>query len=394
MKVKGFLKDVGGASRVTKARQKSWENASKEVVTRDPIGEVARLLHPGRFEVTLIEKRDASPTARTLRFSSSTGHFPYFYAGQFLTLQTKIGDSLVTRPYSISSSPEDTRGKDPFVEITVRKSKGDGFFCDYLYEKAKVGDKFLAEVGLGEFHVDLIRDAHDVVCLAGGSGITPFLSMAKQIKAGKLDVNLTILYGSVSEKDIILKDELEACVCDKVKVVHVLSGENPDWKGEKGFLSAELIKKYSAKDTTYFICGPQVMYEFLHAELKKLKIPARRIRFEVFGQARDITKFEGFPKEKANDTYNLTVMMGIHKEVIPAKANESILVALERHGIALHNSCRSGACGFCRCRVLEGETFVCPNNDGRRAADKDFGYFHACSTYPLSDLTVRLPIAE
>jgi hypothetical protein len=43
---------------------------------------------------------------------------------------------------------------------------------------------------------------------------------------------------------------------------------------------------------------------------------------------------------------------------------------------------------------LEGETFVCPNNDGRRAADKDFGYFHACSTYPLSDLTVRLPIAE
>ena len=390
MKIKGFLKDVGGASRVTKRRQENFDKAPATSQYNDPITEVARKLHPGFIKLTVTAVKDASPTARTLRFEAP--HLPYFRAGQFLTLLIKIGDSLVTRPYSISSAPYETRGDKPFVEITVRKSKGDGFICDYLYEKVKVGDEFLGEVGLGEFHYDYIRDAKNVVAIAGGSGITPFASMAKEIKNGKLDMNLTILYGSVSDKDIILFDELAACECDKVKVVHVLSGDNPKWKGEKGFINADIIKKYSSEDTTYFICGPQVMYDFVKGELAKLNIPKRRVRFEVFGQVRDITKFAGFPVELKDKVFNLTVYKGISEQVIPAKCSESIAVALERAGIKVHTACRSGACGFCRIKVLEGSYFVCPIGDGRRAADKDFGYVHSCSTYPTSDIKIKLNI--
>ncbi|MCR5740860.1 MAG: iron-sulfur cluster-binding domain-containing protein [Gammaproteobacteria bacterium] len=390
MKVKGFLKDVGGASRVTKVRQNAFDNASEESKHFDPIGAVAKALHPGKFNVKLVSIKDASPTAKTLRFEAP--HFPYFKAGQFLTLELKIGSSLVTRPYSISSAPYETRGEHPFVEITVRKSKGDGFACDYLYNDVKVGDEFLAEVGLGEFYYQPLRDAKDVVCLAGGSGVTPFVSMAKEIKNGRLDFNLTILFGSVSEDDIILKEELDACVCDKVKVVHVLSGENPSWKGEKGFLNAKLIKKYSSEDTTYFVCGPQVMYDFVRAELEKLNVPQRRVRFEVFGQTRDITKYEGFPKELADKVFKLTVQRGVNEETYDAKATESLAVALERAQIKVHTACRSGSCGFCRIKVLEGSYYVCPQNDGRRAADKDFNYVHACSTYPTSDIKIKLNI--
>ena len=391
MKIKGFLKDVGGASRVTKIRQANFDKASDKDNYYDPISEVARKLHPGFIELEVEEIKVASPTAKTIRFVSKD-HLPYFKAGQFLTLVVKIGESLVTRPYSISSAPYETRGEHPFVEITVRKPRDNGFIADYLYDKVKVKDKFLGEVGLGEFHYDYIRDAKHVVALAGGSGITPFASMAKEIKNGKLDMNLTILYGSVSDKDIILKDELAKCECDKVKVVHVLSGDNPSWKGEKGFLNADIIKNYSAKDTTYFICGPQVMYDFLKGELAKLNIPKRRVRFEVFGQVRDITKFEGFPVELKDKVFNLTVARGISEVVIPAKASESIAVALERAGIKVHTACRSGACGFCRIKVLEGSYFVCPVGDGRRAADKDFGYVHSCSTYPTSDIKIKLNI--
>jgi len=390
MKVKGFLKDVGGASRVTKRRQEVYDNASNTPKPFDPIGAVAKALHPGFIKLKVREIRPASPTAVTIVMSAPK--LPYFQAGQFLTLRMRIGDSLVTRPYSICSAPYQTRGKDPVVEITVRKPRNGGFVADYLYEKVKVGDEFEGEVGLGEFHYDSIRDAKHVVALAGGSGITPFLSMAREIRFGRLDMNLTILFGSVDENDIILRKELEECVCEKVKVVHVLSGENPQWKGEKGFLNAELIKKYSAEDTTYFVCGPQVMYDFVRGELAKLNVPARRVRFEVFGSVRDITVFEGFPKEAIGKTFNLTVVQGVHETNIPAVSTEPLAVALERAGLKIHTACRSGACGFCRVKVLEGKCFVCPLGDGRRGADKDFDYVHSCATYPLSNIKIKVNI--
>ena len=175
--------------------------------------------------------------------------------------------------------------------------------------------------------------------------------MAKEVANGTQDCDLTILYGSVSSDDIVMKAELDAIKSDKVHIVHVLSGDEPDWKGERGFLTAELIKKYSADDTTYFICGPQVMY-----------------------------------------TFHLTVRRGVHEDVIPAKATESLVVALERAGIRIETGCRSGECGFCRTKVLKGSVYVCPENDGRRAADKDFNYVHACAAYPTSDVTVKIPI--
>ena len=391
MKIKGFLQDVGGAGRVTARRQEVFDNASATPKPFDPISKVVKLLHPGFIPLKVVSIKDASITAKTVRFESE-GHIPYFKAGQFLTLIFNIGESVVTRPYSISSAPYETRGDKPFVEITVRKSKGDGFIADYIYDNVKVGDVYIGEVGLGEFHYDYIRDAKHVVALAGGSGITPFLSMAREIKFGKLDTNLTIIYGSVAENDIILKDELAKCECDKVKIVHVLSGENPGWKGEKGFINKDIIKKYSSKDTTYFVCGPQVMYDFIKGELEAIGIEKRRIRFEVFGQPRDLTKLEGFPLEQKDNVYTMTVCQGISKHEIAANASETIAVALERAGLKIHTACRSGSCGCCRIKVLYGTYYVPAQGDGRRKADKDFNYVHACSTYPTSNITIKLNI--
>ena len=123
-------------------------------------------------------------------------------------------------------------------------------------------------------------------------------------------------------------------------------------------MTAELIRKYSAEDTSYFICGPQVMYKFLREEVAKLDVPARRVRFEVFGQAKDIAVYEGFPTELRDKTFMLTVVRGISEVQIPAKATESIVVALERAGIRIETGCRSGECGFCRTKVLAGNYFV------------------------------------
>lgn len=394
MKIKGFLQDVTGASRVTKARLGAFEAASAVPEATDPIADVVAQWHPKKFGVTVTAVRDASPTAKTIRFvRTDKEKLPFFYAGQFVVLDFKIGESVISRPYSISSAPFEAREDNGFFEITVRRSKGDGFIADYMNDSLKVGDTLTAMMGCGQFYYEPLRDAKHVVALAGGAGITPFASMAKEIAHGTLDCDLTILYGSVSADDIILKDELDALRCDKVHIIHVLSGDDPDWQGERGFLSAALIQKYAAPDTTYFICGPQAMYLYLQKELQKLGAPKRRIRFEVFGQAKDITQFNGYPQELKDKTFNLTVRRGIHEDVIPAKATESLVVALERAGIRIETACRSGACGFCRTKVLSGSVYICPENDGRRAADKDFGYVHACAAYPTSDLTIKIPIA-
>ena len=393
MKVNGFLKDVGGASRVTKARLAAFAGASAIPQGVDPIGDVAREWHPGKLELEVVSIRPVSPTAKTVRFQKvGGGKLPPFYAGQFISLDFVIDGKRISRPYSISSAPFEARQENGFVEITVRKSRGDGFIADYVNDTLQVGDRLMGNMGLGQFYYEPLRDAKHVLALAGGVGITPFASMAKEIAHGTLSMDLTILYGSVDSHDIILKEELEKLQGEHFRIVHVLSGEEPDWQGERGFLTAELIQKYSRADTSYFICGPQAMYRFLREEIKKLPIPARRIRFEVFGQAKDISAFPGYPAQKKDETYTLTVRRGIHEDKIPAMASESLVVALERAGIGIDTACRSGECGFCRTKVIAGDYFVCPENDGRRAADKDFGYVHACAAYPLSNMTIKIPI--
>lgn len=394
MKVFGFLKDVLGANRVTNARRKLIESGSPDNIYKDHIKEVANELHPKVTHVVVTKVEDVSPTARRFTFEATEGDkLPPFQAGQYCSLDLKIGDTLTTRPYSISSAPFEARtGEHPFFQLTIRNGKPDsGFAANWIYANVKAGDMFTAHLPFGEFYYEPLRDAKNVVALAGGSGITPFYAMAKEIEHGTLDMNLTILYGSVSTKDIILEQQLNAIHSDKVKFVNVISGEE-DYEGEKGFLSRDIIKKYSQPDTTYFVCGPLPMYHFVKGELDALNVPARRIRMEVFGAPRDVTAAEGYPKDFTPKTFKLTVLRGIQEDVIDADSREPITVALERAGIKNNSRCRSGACGFCRTELVKGDVFVAPEGDGRRRADKQFGYIHACSTWPLSDCTIRIPI--
>ena len=109
MKVKGFLQDVGGASRVTKLRRDTIQAASNVPDPKDPIRALADALHPGPETYRLVSVADASPTARTFRFEPLGGHVPVFRAGQYACFYFTIGESVVTRAYSISSAPYEAR---------------------------------------------------------------------------------------------------------------------------------------------------------------------------------------------------------------------------------------------------------------------------------------------
>ena len=158
IKVKGFLKDVGGASRVTAARHEVIANASDVPQPKDFVRELADQLHPAKMAFRVIAIKDTSPTSKLFRLASVDGHIPVFQAGQYINFRLKIGDSLLTRPYTISSAPYEARGKDGFVEVTIRRNRP-YLVPDYFFEHVKVGDVLDANMPFGFFYWEPLRDS-------------------------------------------------------------------------------------------------------------------------------------------------------------------------------------------------------------------------------------------
>lgn len=397
--VRGHLFDLLAFRGLPKQREKRIAKAPARPVAVHPVNVLAQQIHPDKLHLVVTTVRDETKSSKTFRLapdpSSETTSLPPFRAGQYLSLRVGANGVRITRPYSISSAPYEALGKDGFYEITVKRV-ADGFLTPYMWDHWKAGTRVESSAPAGFFYHEPLRDTKTIVALAGGSGITPFRAMAREIVHGGLDVELLLLYGSSDEEDILFYDELkevEAQSPGKVRVVHVLSCAEVSLAGcEQGFITADILRKYAdVENSSFFVCGPQVMYEFVAGELATLDLPRRRVRWEAFGEVKDIAHYPGFPAEAAGKAFRMQVHINGSDVEVPAKATETVLVAMERANLAPPSQCRSGECGFCRSLLLAGEVFVVPESDGRRAADKEFGYFHPCSSYPLSDLEVKVP---
>ena len=319
-----------------------------------------------------------------------TESLAYFSAGQYLTVTLNIGNTVITRPYSLSSSPKESlEGK---YMLTVKRVD-DGLASQYMLDKWSVGTKVAASEPLGLFTYEPLRDAKQIIGIAGGSGITPFRSLAKAIADGDEDASLTLIYGSKTMADALFLEEFEkiAARCDRFRLVNVLSDEASEGC-DQGFITAELIKKYAPADVEYslFICGPQAMYDFVDKEFASLGLRNKFIRHELFGEYRNPFCDAAYPAGKG-DSFELTVIICGEEKKLKCRANDSLLVTMERGGIAVPAHCRSGICGWCHSRLLSGDVYVPESVDGRRMADLEYGYIHPCCTFPLSDAVIEVP---
>lgn len=371
----GFMDLLRFKKMVPKRREKLAEGSSAPLPKTYRVNETAKILHPGyqSAKLTRIEQN----TADTKTYTFETERPFYFRAGQYVTLGCKVGESEVSRPYAISSAPKAALGRR--VSLTVKKC---GFFSGYLFDEAKVGDVFTLGDPSGDFCHEPVKDAEQLVGLAGGSGVTPFYSMAQAIADGTMDCALTLFYGAKTEAELIFKKELDALVSEKFKVVYVLSDEEKAGY-EHGFIGADLIKKYVSGDFTAMLCGPAAMYAFADKELASLGLPLRRIKKEA-----NCVGVRDVPPQ----TYTLTVHIGFDTYTVPADARETVLTALERAGLKVPAKCRAGGCGFCHSKLVSG-SFLVAGADKRRIADKKFGYIHPCCSYPDSDMELIVPKA-
>ena len=354
--------------------------------------EKAMFMHPRRQLVRIKDKIPNGPDAVTVVLEKAEGGaLAPFRAGQYISVSVSAGETRTTRSYSLCGSPD--WAWQGIYHITVKRVEDDGFVSQFIQDEWKIGQEIAISAPQGHLYYEPIRDEKKVLALAGGSGITPFMGMAYAIRDGYEDFDLTILFGSRTEEAIVYRKELDelAAACHKIHVVHVLSDEEkPGF--EHGFITAELIEKYAAGEkVSLFMCGPQAMYNFLDGEIARLGYDRKHVRRELFGAIKDPWNQPGYPEAVKGKRFKAKVIIHDKEYEIPVSADEPLLIAIERAGIAAPSRCRSGECGWCRSRLLSGDVFVPAVTDGRREADKDFGYIHPCSSFPLSDVVLEVP---
>jgi ferredoxin len=134
------------------------------------------------------------------------------------------------------------------------------------------------------------------------------------------------------------------------------------------------------------------MYDFCLAAVTELGVPRHKIKRELYGPPDDVIREPGWPQDlSAGTLFDVAVEAPSLEggETIQAPAGEPLLNSLERYGIVMPAVCRAGECSACRTRLLSGRVFQ-PAHTGLRESDREHGYIHACVSYPLEDLRIRI----
>jgi ferredoxin-NADP reductase len=353
---------------------------------RDVVRRVISRIHPGSMRMIVKEEVRETPSSKTFRLVRKDGILPPFRPGQYVNVFLEVDGVRTSRPYSISSPP----GGDT-LDITVR-DKPDGFVAPYLLGRVEAGHELTTTGPLGTFYHEPLIHGTDLVFLAGGSGITPFMSMIRNNRQSGTPLRIHLLYGSRVPDDVIFNDELQELAAGSgwFQLTLVISEPPEGYRGRAGFIDEETIREAvgSVQGKTFYMCGPGPMYGFCRDELSRLGVPKHKVRRELYGPPDDVTRQAGWPPDlKADTIFRVEVE---DRGGLAVRAGEPLMNALERSGILLPAECRSGECSACRTRLLSGRVFM-PEQAGVRESDRNLGYIHPCVSYPLENLCIRLP---
>jgi predicted ferric reductase len=224
------------------------------------------------------ENRTERGDSRTLVLRPD-GHPGFrFRPGQFAWLTVWASPFKITgHPFSFSSSAEAAEGR---VDITIRNL---GDFTSRIGE-IKVGERVYLDGPYGHFTIGNPADMH--VLIAGGVGVTPMVSMLRTLADRGDKRPVVLLYGSKDWDSITFREELEALEARlDLKVVHVLANPPAGWTGEKGYIDAEMFRRYLPPpyaEHEYFICGPDVMLDAIEKALGELRVPMNKYHSERY----------------------------------------------------------------------------------------------------------------
>ena len=314
-----------------------------------------------------------------------------FKQGQYITLKLKIKGEEVRRSYSLCSSPYGERE----WRVAIKEVPG-GKASSFINRELKVGDMMEVMTPMGNFHTVLSgNNAKSYVLFAGGSGITPMMSILKSILYVEKQSTITLIYANKNEDSTIFRAELDhlAATHAKLKVVYVM--DQPAMKIsdlQTGIITVEkalaLIENFGGLNASeYFICGPGPMMENVKTALEKSKVAKEKVHIEYFTSVIEaVNKAESATGGNVNAKVKV-LQYGIETEFDLETGGLSILEAAIEAGVDAPFSCKGAVCCTCRAKVLEGKVKM-NANFALTDAEVEEGFILTCQAHPLTEKVV------
>lgn len=318
-----------------------------------------------------------------------------FTQGQYLTLRREIDGQDLRRSYSICAGVDDGE-----LRVGVRKVRG-GVFSNWINASLKPGDTLSVMAPQGRFFVPLEPQAErHHLGIAGGSGITPILSIMKTVLAREPKSRFTLIYGNRSLQSTMFKEELEDLKdrwMTRLVLHHVFSDEPTDAPINMGLMNRDKLGEFlrtlvpAAGIDEAYVCGPFQMNDEAEAALLAAGVPEDRIHIERFGVPQKDGQVGAVLHEaQPGDAAQAKVVIirdGLQREIQFTREQPSILDAASAAGLEVPYSCTSGVCGTCRAKLVEGEVRM-ERNFALDKKEVAAGYVLTCQAHPVTERVV------
>lgn len=347
---------------------------------------------PHYFDLRVKNIVHETKDAITIVFEQPAANLHY-KSGQFLTLIIPVQGKDVRRAYSLCSSPF----TDGDLAVTVKRVDK-GLMSNWLPDNLKVGNTLKVMEPMGHFTTEFsAENKRHLIMFAGGSGITPMMSIIKSTLTQEPNSICSLIYCNRDIDSIIFKeafDKLQTTYEGRLHVIHVLDNAPMNWQGYSGLLNHDMLKKlferipnWGDDKTTYLMCGPEGMMKNVDTLLEQHKIPKEKVYKESFVQG-IIDKKEG-PSETASPsdelkTREVTIRYDGQEYKVMVSPKSTILETALDQGIDLPYSCQSGLCTACRGKALSGKVKL-DEEEGLSQSERKEGYVLTCVGHPLTD---------
>ena len=343
--------------------------------------------------LTIADVVDETAEARSIRFAvpEELRETFIFRPGQHLTLKAEIAGEEIRRNYSLCVAPQDDE-----VMVTVKRIAG-GAFSNWANDNLRPGMAIEVMAPHGSFTWDFAEGAvNHYVGFAGGSGITPIMSLLKTALLTEPTSRFTLLYGNRDSNSIIFLEALAGLknlFMDRLQVHHFLAEEAEEFELFNGMLDRakcdEILETLvdPADVAAFFICGPGPMMDAAEEALLAKGVAKDRIHLERFTAGRPSAALEAQMQALTREAAGLTMLVtldGRKRRVAFDAAAGNILDSARASGLPAPFACKAGVCATCRARVVSGEVEMAARY-GLTDEEVAAGYVLTCQSVPKGD---------
>lgn len=311
-----------------------------------------------------------------------------FLSGQYVTLKSEINNEEIRRSYSISTSPEENR-----LSVVVKAIEG-GLFSNFVKDKLEIGNYLEVSPPEGRFVYNISENsAKNVFLIAAGSGITPIISIAKNILRNEPLSTVTLLFANKQIEDVIFYDELkslESQFNERLKIIYIFSRKDYDehyfGRIDHGFLNNIIHQELSFTSfSEFYTCGPEEMVKNIHDYLYSLGISKDVIKSELFYSMENEIGIEEIVSEdiKSGQT-KVEVIIDQESHYVTIDHTKNLLESLLDEGLDVPYSCKKGNCSSCVGKVISG-TVNMKETDVLMDYEIEDGFILSCQSVPTSE---------